>query len=210
VEDGVCAPYPTGQDLGTVRVTGVGPIAFEMTPIAGSYQPPASVSIPEPPFAEGAPITVRTGGGRLGVFTVSSPGVAPLELAGDFALASGQPLAVNWAAPAQAGQSRIAVKLDISHHGGSKGKIECDVADGGGLQIPASLISRLLALGVAGFPTIIVTREAVGTTALAQGRVTLRVTSTVEREVQVPGLQSCTEDAQCPAGQRCQEDLSCK
>jgi hypothetical protein len=210
VEDGRCQPFPTAQNLGRVSVSGVGAAAFEMEPIAGNYQPGVGVSLPYPPFSEGAAVQMQTSGGGLPTFSLASVGIAPLEVQGTFALADGQPLPVRWTPPGQGGGSRIEIKLDISHHGGTRGKIECDVADTGALDIPAAQISRLLALGVAGFPTIVVTRAATGTTALAQGKVTLRVIASVEQAVEIPGLRSCTEDRDCPAGQTCQSNLACK
>jgi hypothetical protein len=208
--DGQCVPYPSARDVGTVRVSGLGASSFEMTALLGSYQPAATVSLPMPPSAEGEQVVFRAAGASLPAFTVESRGVAPLSLAGSFALAADRALVFTWPAPADPGQSEIEVKLDISHHGGTKGKIECQVADSGTLSIPADQITRLLALGAAGFPTIEVTRVARGIAALAAGRISLRVTSTVEVPVEVPGVRSCTEDSDCPSGGSCQDDLSCK
>ena len=88
--------------------------------------------------------------------------------------------------------------------------IECDADDTGSLEIAAPLVTELINLGVAGFPTIIVTRKSVGSTTIAQGRVDLIVSSDVEHEVQVSGVTSCTDDMDCPSGQTCQSDLTCK
>jgi hypothetical protein len=88
--------------------------------------------------------------------------------------------------------------------------IECDTEDTGSLEISAALVTKLLDLGVAGFPTVIVTREAVGSVTIAPGRVDLIVSSVVEHAVQVSGLTSCSADTDCPSGQTCQSDLTCK
>jgi hypothetical protein len=209
VEDGRCQPYPTAQNLGRVRVSGLGGSAFDMDPIAGSYQPAAGVSLPYPPFQEGSAVQMTTSGADLPSFTLASQGISPLDVESSFALASEQALSLVWTPPANPTGSRIEVTLNISLHGGSNGKIECSGSDGGSLTIPAAQISSLLALGVAGFPTIVITRVASGMTGLARGRVTLRVTSTLERAVQIPGLQSCTSPDDCPAGQTCRANLSC-
>ena len=209
MEDGRCEPYPTAQNLGQVQVTGLGSTAFAMDPISGSYQPRAGLSLPYPPFQEGSAVQMRTSGGGLPAFSIASRGITPLAVEGTFALASGRPLPVAWSAPADSAGSRIEVKLDISHHGGTKGKVECDVADSGSLVIPQSQVSQLLALGVAGFPTIQITRVASGTAALSRGTVSLRVTSGLELPVEIPGLRSCTRNDECPAGQSCRDDLSC-
>ena len=71
-------------------------------------------------------------------------------------------------------------------------------------------LGQLLDLGVAGYPSVIVTRSATGTTTIAPGRVDLVVSSMVERPVTIPGLTSCTSDADCTGGQTCQSDLTCK
>jgi len=214
VEDDVCQPYAKSVNVGTVRVTGIktsaGASDFSMAPIANSYQPPAGVQLAYPAFEPGDAIKLEASGGDSVAFSVSAKGVAPLALTtGELALQSGQALHLTW----DAGKPELAqihVKLDISHHGGSKGMIECDTADDGALDIPAALMTELLALGVAGFPTIIVTRQAESSTKIAQGAVTLTVSSQVETPVTVPGLISCSgDDAECPAGKTCQKDLSC-
>jgi hypothetical protein len=209
-EDGRCDPYPAAQNLGRVEVTGLGAGTFGMDAIGGTYQPPASVSLPYPPFSEGAIVRIAVEGSvSFPSFSLSSQGIAPIEVQDAFALADGEALPVVWAPPASGGASTIEVKLDISHHGGTRGKIECEVADTGSLQIPASQVSKLRALGVAGFPTIVVTRVAPGWTATSHGRISLRVVSGMELGVEIPGLRSCTSRDDCPSGQSCRADLSC-
>jgi hypothetical protein len=212
VEDDTCQAYPTARSVGTVTVNGVktseGQSSFTMTPIANNYQP--TVSLAYPPFAEGDSVTVAAAGDFFPAFSLASKGIAPLVLTStDLALKSGQALDLTWTKGA-AGNSTIHVKLDISHHGGTKGQIECDTDDSGSLSVSAALISKLLSLGVAGFPTVIVTRQAIGATTISAGRVELVVSSTVEQGVSIDGLNSCNKDDQCPKGQTCQSDLSCK
>ena len=126
------------------------------------------------------------------------------------ALARDLPLTLTWNAPVGGGASRIAVALDISHHGGSKGKIDCDAPDTGSLTMSAMLMTRLLDLGAAGFPTVIVTRKATSSALVTAGRVDLVLSSKVEQAVTVPGIHSCTEDGDCTAPQTCQSDLTCR
>ena len=78
------------------------------------------------------------------------------------------------------------------------------------LEIPAALLDSLVALGVAGFPTIVLTRSTVGSAVIAAGRVDLLVFSELEQEVEIPGLVSCTDDADCPEGETCGSDLRCR
>jgi len=215
VENDRCQRYPTARAVGLVAVAGVrtssGASAFTMDPVANAYQPPAALTLPFPAFDEGAPIRLQTSGGAFAPFALESVGISPLVLADDtLVLRQGQPLALRWTPPGPAGSAMIHVKLDISHHGGTRGKLECDAADSGSLELPGTLVTQLLSLGVAGFPTIVVTRQALGSTTISAGRVELLVFAEVERAVQVPGLTSCTDSNQCPEGQSCQADLSCK
>jgi hypothetical protein len=197
-----------------VTVTGVkttgGDSSFAMTAIANTYQPPSSVSLAYPPFAEGDAVTFSAAGDYFPAFTLTSTGVAPLALtSASLALSTGKALNLAWQ-PGAAGNAKIHVKLDISHHGGSKGQIECDSDDTGSLTITAPLITKLLGLGVAGYPTAIITRQALGSSVISAGRVELDVSSIVEQAVTVEGLTSCDADEDCPSGQSCQTDQSCK
>ena len=212
VADDTCQDYPTAHGVGTVTVTGVhtsdGQSSFTMTPIANNYQPTTGLAYP--PFADGDALTVSAAGDFFPAFSLSSKGIAPLALTSSlFALKTGQAFDLAWTKGA-AGNSTIHVKLDISHHGGSKGQIECDTDDSGLLSISAALITQLLNLGVAGYPSVIVTRQAVGATTISAGRVELVVSSVVEQAVTVDGLTSCTDDDDCPSGESCQTDLTCK
>jgi hypothetical protein len=210
VDGGRCVGYPVAQSLGRVHVVGLGIAAFDMDAISGNYQPATSVMLPFPPFQEGDVVRMTAPGGALGPISIDSRGIAPLVFDQIAAPVIGQPLKLTWTPPGRPELGRIELKLDISHHGGAKGKIECNVADTGSFEIPEAQITRLIALGVAGYPTIVLARVAAGKAALPAGVVTLRVLSTVERAVQIDGLRSCTTDNQCPAGMTCQTDLTCK
>jgi len=214
VEDDTCLAYPTAHSAGTVTMTGLkatdGSSPLTLTLIQNAYQAPPSVPLTYPAFAEGDAISLTAAGDFYSAFNLGGKGIAPVVLAsGELALKSGQPLTLNWTKGNES-SAKIHVKLDISHHGGSKGQIECDTADSGSLSIGASLISKLLSLGVAGFPTVIVTRHTIGSTVISQGRVELEISSTVEQGVTIDGLNSCTDTANCPSGQTCQTDLTCK
>lgn len=215
VADDRCQSYPSARSVGVVAVAGVrtssGASAFTMEPVANAYQPAADLTLPYPAFDEGAPLRLQTSGGAFAPFALESVGVSPLVLT-DHALVlrQGQPLALSWNPPGPQGGAGVHVTLDISHHGGTKGKLECETADTGSLELPSTLVTELLSLGVAGFPTIVVRREARGTATIAAGRVDLLVFSEVEQAVEVPGLTSCTDNEQCPPGESCQPDLSCR
>lgn len=210
IEDDTCLAYPTAHSVGGVTVSGLGDAPFTMTPIANTYQPPAGTALGFPPFTEGAPVKFSAAGDYFPAFSLVSKGIAPLVLTSTaLALKSGFALPLTWT-PGLAGNSTIHVKLDISHHGGSKGQILCDSDDTGSLTVGATLITKLVGLGVAGFPSVIVTRHVTGSSVLSAGRVDLEIASVVEQSVSVEGLLSCTTDSDCPSGESCQADLSCK
>ena len=215
VEDDTCQDYPIAHSAGTVTVSGLhttpSQASFAMTPIANNYQPPAGVSLAYPGLDEGEAVSFTASGDYFSAFTLETKGISPLALLGDaIVLDSTQPLKLAWTPPGKAGISRIHVKLDISHHGGTKGMIECEAEDTGSLELSAAMVTKLLNLGVAGFPTVIVTRKAVSSVTIAPGRVDLIVSSVVEHPVQIAGLTSCSADTDCPNGQTCQSDLTCK
>lgn len=215
VENEQCQAYPTAHSAGTVTVKGLHPESggdsFTIEPIVNGYQAPAAVKLPYPAFSEGEAISFNATGDYYAPFTVASVGIAPLVFGSQsLTVESGKPLPISWTAPGKSGQTRIYLKLDISHHGGTKGMIECDADDTGSLELPAALVTKLLELGVAGYPTIIVARRALGSTTIKQGRIDLVISSQIEQPVEIPGLTSCTEDTDCPMGQTCQSDLTCK
>ncbi len=215
VATNTCVAYPTAQDVGSVHLDGVktsSGTGFDLPAVSNTYQP-AGVTLAYPAFAEGDAIELTGSGSTFtSAFAANTTGVASLVLtsASSLALAAGAPLALTWTAPANPSASSVHVLLDISHHGGSKGKVECDTTDTGSLAIPSAMVDQLLGLGAAGYPTIIVTRAATGHTDVATGHVDLVVSSEVEVAITVPGVQSCTQDSDCTSPATCQDDLTCR
>jgi hypothetical protein len=214
VADGKCQAYPTPHVVGEVKLSGLHVGAgteLLLKEVAKNYQAPAGTVFAYPPFAEGDTIAVHAAGGDYTAFDLEAKGVAPLTFTStDFELEMGKALELTWTAAADPKSSPVHLKLDISHHGGSKGMIECDADDTGSLTIPAALMTELIGLGVAGFPSVIMTRVSTGTAQIAPGRVELAVSSKVEKLVTVAGVDSCTKDMDCPDGETCQADLTCK
>ena len=216
VEDDVCEAYPARVSVGTISIKGAmltdGGSEFSVNPIGANfnYLAGASVSLAYPPFAEGDTVELAATGGDYQPFSISTQGIAPLEVGGEdpLPMQRDEPLALTWT-KAGVTTSRIDILVDISHHGGVKGKIVCDVADSGDYSIDASLVTQLMDLGVAGFPTVKLSRHSVGSARIALGRVDFETVSVVERPLAIPGLTSCNTQADCEADQTCLQDRSC-
>jgi len=214
VEDNQCQAYPTAHGVGQVLVKGVltssGATEFTLDPVANGYQ--TTDVLPYPAFEEGDDISVTAAGSIFAAaFTLKAKGILPVELLNEtITLQTGNALTLTWNSTGQSGISTIFVKLDISHHGGSKGKIECYADDTGTLTLSSTLLDQLIALGAAGFPTIVLERRAVGSATISAGRVDLTVYSQVEKAVAIPGLTSCNDNDGCPEGQTCQDNLTCQ
>jgi hypothetical protein len=213
VADGMCLSYPVGLDAGAVTLRGLAAVdgspEFTLIEIASTYQAPPAVPLVFPPFTAGDPVELEAAGAEVGAFSLQATAIAPLVVtSGDPAIVSGESITLTWESASDPQSSRVLVKLDISHHGGTKGVVECDTADDGALAIEATLLEQLVDLGVAGFPSVIVSRRAVGSTAITEGRLELVIVSQEEFLVDVPGVVSCTSDDECPSG-TCQTDLKC-
>jgi hypothetical protein len=211
VADDQCVERPIAQTVGTLKLAGVGASEISMTAIAGNYQPPAGTALPFPPCAEGDEVKLSADGGKFSPFVLTAKCIAPLEFPGPVAIVKGSPLKLTWKAPAQPTLARIQVHLDISHHGGARGKIECDLDDNGSIEMPATMVDKLVSLGVAGYPSVVLTRASRGGVASGEPKkVVLIVQEAVERAVDIAGLVSCADTTDCPSGQTCQSDLTCK
>jgi hypothetical protein len=215
VAEDKCVPYPAGQSVGDVTIDGLmvegSGTSLMLKEIAKAYQPPANTTFAWPPFAEGDDVTVKAAGGSFSAFELKAKGVKPLIVtATEFEVAEGKPLELTWEAATDPKASKVHLKLDISHHGGTRGMIQCDTDDSGSLTIPAELMTELIGLGVAGFPTFVLTRSTRATAQIAPGVVELEVSAKVEQAVTVEGVVSCTEDTDCPDGASCQDDLTCE
>jgi hypothetical protein len=201
--DDVCTPYPKPITVGTLTLSGIGSQPLALDAVANNYQPKASVTYP--PCNEGDEVRLSTA-----AFAITARCIAPLQFDGTFMLQKGQPLQLRWGAAGQPTLAKIGVKLDISHHGGTTGKVECEVADSGSLDIPAAFVDALLELGYAGFPTVAVTRRVVAAGSGSGRNATLTIAAPVERPVEIPGLHSCSEDSDCPMPMTCQANRACK
>lgn len=88
--------------------------------------------------------------------------------------------------------------------------VTCQVPDTGSTEIPEPLVTELIALGVAGYPTVSLTRVTSDSASISAGRVDLLVMSQMSLQVQIPGLISCSEQEPCPDGQECTPARKCE
>ena len=213
-----CIDSPTYQDAGAVTITGVGASALTLNPLNPSqkiFAYSTSVTDPYPPFTPGAAVSLRTAGATIPAFSLDVAGIAPLVFAGtNLTMRNGEALPFTWTAPPAGGSSRILVEIEIGHHGGVAAQLNCDLPDTGSGEIPASLVSALIAEGVHGFPTITLTRRTAASTNISAGCVDLAVAAVVQRDLLVcptasSCVDSCTLDTQCTAPKICKEDYTC-
>lgn len=212
VEDDSCQPYPTAITVGTITISGIETISgtktFTMEPINGYYQP--AVSLKYPPFNDGDIVTLSAAGsGLVSQFTLKAVGFKPLVVKNDsFPCADGQAIELKWEPPSTDLKTVIYVMVDISYHGGTKGKIECECEDNGTLTIPANLLDELKTFGISGHPKIEIIRRY--STIDPVSRTKLSIESKVTRFLSIPGIISCSEDSECPEGQTCAWDQRCR
>jgi len=199
--DDVCTKYPEPLSVGPIVIEGLG-TTLNLEPMSSMfiYQPP---SLPYPPCTEGAPVQASAAG-----LSLEAECIAPLEVtsAEPIPVKTGMPVHLTWK-PAAAAGARVRIGLDLAHHGGKKGEIDCDVPDTGSFDIPEPLITKLISLGLAGFPTISVSRVSVGSDA-GQPHVELIVSQSVLRAIDT-GVTSCQEDGECTAPETCRDDKTC-
>jgi hypothetical protein len=215
----LCQVYPTAHSLGKATLTGLeledGTSEFSITPLRPNfnYLPGASVVLNNPPVAEGAAVQLSTDGGDYDPITLVALGVAPLAFHGDgepLLFAPDAALMLEWTPPERPAQSEILIDVDISHHGGANGKINCTAPDEGSLEISQSLVSGLIELGAAGFPTITLTRRSAGFANIEPGQVALEIVSDLILPLDIPGLVSCNGADDCEADQTCGTDRRCQ
>lgn len=213
VEDDSCQPYPKVVNVGTLTLSGVetdkGTKDFTMDPIGGYYQP-MGISLKFPPFKEGDVVTLSaTGSQEIPPFTLKLKGFKPLAVLNDsFPCGEGQAIELKWEPPSINLHTIILVMVDISYHGGTKAKIECECEDNGKLTIPAFLLDKLKGFGISGYPKIEVSRRAVAYDPTSKARFIIE--SRITKFLSIPGIISCSEDTQCPEGEYCANDQRCR
>lgn len=210
----MCVPEPEPVNIGEITVSGLltqaGAAEFTVSPIGAksNYLPPASAAMEYPPAEDGAPVTL-TGEINGSPLSIETSGISPMSVDTEAIPIGGEDdVVVTWEAPESGSQSEMELLVDISHHGGVKGKVVCTTADDGEHTIPASILNDLIDLGVAGFPTLTYRRVARGVSE-APHEIEFRVEQHVQISVTIDGLVSCTVDEDCPENEVCQVDRSC-
>lgn len=203
---GVCIPYPEGLDLGHGSVTGLLE-AVEMDPVfpGAKY---FDVSIPHPPHAPGALVTLRTEGGALDPLEMYGLGLDPLVFPDvDVTIRAATDLPLTWTAPAAGSRSTFWVRMNVDQHGVTPVQLICETADDGEFTVPASLVDTLLAQGVTGFPNALLHRRTMDAREVAGGCVEFRVAWTGQPTLRVEGFTPCVSDPDCTPPQTCNEEI---
>jgi hypothetical protein len=120
----------------------------------------------------------------------------------------GEPILLKWKPAANPDNSKMKVVIDISYHGGTKAKIECDCRDDGELEIPAALLDSLKTYGMSGHPKMELYRQSFGTDPGTGAEV--KIEAFILLWIKIPGLVSCSTDTDCPEGQECAGDQRCR
>jgi hypothetical protein len=203
---------PVQRSVGTVTITGLS-TSVSLTPDTTTSAYGFAGDIPQPGFTEGAAITLNAAGAVYGPFSLSAQGVAALTLtSGEVTVATGTPITLTWTPPTTPANGRIHISLNLASHGTDSVALDCDVADTGSYQIPATLITQLLKEEVAGYPTLTVARRTADSIAIAPGCVDLLVQAVVVSEVVIAGVTYCAnrgETAECVTGQICKDNYIC-
>ena len=211
VDTNVCRTPPATHDVGAVTLTGLNPpsganpLALTAITNATGTTYLCAETLPVPPCTEGTAVGLDAAGkGEYPAFSLQTQCIAPLVVTNPtITLESGKTFTLTWT-PSGVASSRVTVFLDLSHHGGSKGRVLCDTPDTGSLQISGTLLESLMALGVTGYPRALFTRVLTATTPVGAGQAELKLYSDREYVAEIPGLVSCQNDTECTAPQTCQ------
>lgn len=199
--EGSCEAAPESRDLGPITVRGTDP-ALGLVPNSGNnYLLAMGTEVAYPPYEVGSALSLQAEAFSLRGYGVDALALADVEPV----LEAGMPLSLRWQAPEHPAESvRMFIEIDIAHHGGVDAQLVCHAPDTGAFEVPAALVTELLAQGVAGFPAVTLARRSVDSLAIEGGCVEFVVASEISRAVTIPGLTSCSSDNECPEEQLCQ------
>jgi len=214
VDNNNCQKEPDTITAGTLTVTGWenrGATATSTVEATnGTYMPTLNDRPKNPPFSEGGTLTVTASGNEVVAgFAISAKTISPIEVYNDtIAMNPGEPILLKWKAADNPDNSKMKVVIDISYHGGTKAKIECDCRDDGELEIPAALLDSLKTYGMSGHPKMELYRQSFGTDPGTGAEI--KIEAFLLLWIKIPGLVSCSTDTDCPEGQECAGDQRCR
>jgi hypothetical protein len=211
-----CRANPVAVDVGAVSIEGLKAPGTASKSDVHTY---TLSSLPHPGFDEGASIVLRAAGaGGYGPFTARGWGVASLEVPAEkLRVERGKPATLTWTPPAKMGPTRMLLNFSLNRHGAVDTWLECEVPDTGSFTIETAVVDALFGFGISGFPSVDMKRQSSDTATLRTGCFEFNVVSPAYREIEVPGLISCSgeepepgQPPPCPPGQRCGDDLRCQ
>jgi hypothetical protein len=213
VNDSDCQAEPESITAGTVTITGLtnkgGNDTSTLNPLNGFYFASGNNVPTYPPSEGGTMILTASGNDSIKGFTLSAKTISLIETSSDsIEMNPGEPVRLNWKAASNQNDSKIMVVIDVSYHGGSKGRIQCICLDDGELEIPAVLLDSLKTFGISGHPKLEIYRESYSSNENTGAQIQIQ-TSTL-RWLKIPGLISCTPgNSGCPDGYECSDDQRC-
>ncbi len=207
--DETCIEAPLKQSAGIITLDGLKiPASIEPNGITFDYG--KKITDPFPAFDDGTRITLTAEGGDYEPFTLT--GFGPKQIVSnspEVMVDRDTPVSVQWT-PDNRDETQIRLNLTLNVHGATTGWIVCDAPDTGSFEIPASLVTQLIDLGLSGFPKIDLIRHSIDTTTIAEGCVEFTIYSLFKLDVQVAGMVSCKNDSDCDTGQVCNAELVCE
>lgn len=208
--EGTCVPTPSKVSAGVIRVSGL-EVPLEESPNGITFDYSETFSDPFPGVTSGSEVVLSAEGDEVPGFSLTGRGIealtSPVET---IAVATDTPATVEWDAPQESvSDVEVHVKLTVNAHGSTSAWVECIFEDTGSAEIPADLVTGVIAAGLSGFPRAIVSRRTMDSVAIDGGCVDFKVSSELTIAVEVPGLVSCSGDEECPDGQTCDDLLTC-
>jgi hypothetical protein len=207
VAENSCMTEPNKISVGKLTINGFkssgAKMSFTIEPSNRFAYQMSGVQLDYPPSGEGDTITFSAeGSASAAAFSLKVRGITPLVVLSDtIILEDTKPITLKWEPPKVAGFSTIFVKIDISYHGGTKGQIQAECEDNGSLTIPGPMLDQLKSYGMAGWPTVDITRRSVGVDEISKAQAVIECT--VVKLLTIPGLTSCNGNDVCPDGQTC-------
>jgi hypothetical protein len=209
--DEQCVPKPAKVSAGALHITGMA-AQVDVSPNVITLDYSKTVLEPFPAYEAGATIRLETDGDVVGAFAADLWGVPAFTTSQTVvAVKRDEPAHLEWdTTGADAEKAAIFVSFSVNVHGAVTGWIECSAPDTGSFDIPASLVTQLVDMGLSGFPRVDIERRSAATVTLPEGCVDTYVSSKIMLDIEVDGLTSCNVSGDCPDGQTCSPEMVCE